>query len=129
MRTSGSLRNNGYNPPPNCFSVLPTSSYQSNQRYNHFLTSYHSTSCRVRHLKCDETRPVCRRCQRAGRECVRGYNVRFRYGTDLGDEESNTPATADAPGGRPAGGKGGEFRFESDQVWIATSGEECPYDT
>jgi len=58
---------------------------------------------------------VCRRCQRAGRECVRGYNVRFRYGTDLGDD---SPA-----GGRAAGGRQGEFRFGQDQIWLRTSGD------
>lgn len=46
---------------------------------------------------------------------VRGYNVRFRYGTDLGGDDPPT-------GGRAAGGKGGEFRFEADQVWINTPG-------
>ncbi|KAF8535488.1 hypothetical protein BDD12DRAFT_343216 [Trichophaea hybrida] len=54
------------------------------------------TSCRVRHLK------------------FRGYNVRFRYGTDLGGDDPPT-------GGRAAGGKGGEFRFEADQ-WLSTLG-------
>ncbi|KAA8904192.1 hypothetical protein FN846DRAFT_953207 [Sphaerosporella brunnea] len=73
------------------------------------------TSCRVRHLKCDEARPVCRRCQRAGRECVRGYNVRFRYGTDL--EAASAAAAASSSS------KGAEFRFEADQVWIDTSGQ------
>ena len=63
----------------------------------------------------DEARPACRRCVRSGRECVRGYNIRFRYGTDLGGDP---PAE-----GRAAVGKAGEFRFRTDQVWVETSGE------
>ena len=54
-----------------------------------------------------ESKNICR--------CVRGYNVRFRYGTDLGDGEPQ------AAGGRPS--RGGEFRFEADQVWMGTSGD------
>ncbi|KAF2231026.1 hypothetical protein EV356DRAFT_579518 [Viridothelium virens] len=35
-------------------------------------------ACRIYHYKCDDEVPTCRRCARAGRECVRPTQYRFR---------------------------------------------------
>lgn len=58
-------------------------------------------SCKARHLKCDETQPICRACQKSARNCV--YPQQERHG-DAGDapgreEQSSSDATQNA---RPA---------------------------
>ncbi|KAL5316735.1 hypothetical protein ACEPPN_015786 [Leptodophora sp. 'Broadleaf-Isolate-01'] len=42
------------------------------------------TSCRRRHLKCDNLEPSCANCVAANLECARLLNVRFRHVTDVG---------------------------------------------
>ncbi|OJJ86222.1 Zn(II)2Cys6 transcription factor domain-containing protein [Aspergillus glaucus CBS 516.65] len=42
--------------------------------------------CRVRHFKCDTDLPACAPCKDSGTKCVRGVNVRFRNGLDLGED-------------------------------------------
>ncbi|KAL6871271.1 N-terminal fungal transcription regulatory domain-containing protein [Trichoderma novae-zelandiae] len=34
-------------------------------------------TCRGRHLKCDESVPICRNCEKGGRNCVRGIRLNF----------------------------------------------------
>lgn len=35
-------------------------------------------TCRTRHIKCDETKPVCFNCQRSNRNCVHGQRYTFK---------------------------------------------------
>ncbi|MCJ1279909.1 hypothetical protein MMC21_007733 [Puttea exsequens] len=63
------------------------------------------TGCRVRHLKCDRSK-TCSPCQSAGRECIRGYNVRFRNLVC-----PNEHATAADYGTY-------EYFFDEDQSWV-----------
>ncbi|TKA51016.1 hypothetical protein B0A55_13008 [Friedmanniomyces simplex] len=53
----------------------------------------------------DEQRPACTRCEKAGIECVRGYNIRFRHGN--GSEKNAGPAKS-------------EFDFSEAQPWVNT---------
>lgn len=55
----------------------------------------------------DEARPECNRCIKAGRQCLRGYNVGFRHG--------HNPARDDLD--FIGYGKSAE-RFALDQEWI-----------
>ncbi|KAI7573411.1 hypothetical protein KC343_g23631, partial [Hortaea werneckii] len=66
-------------------------------------------NCRVRHLKCDEQRPSCTRCEKAGIECVRGYNIRFRHGAN--------PSIA-SKGSGPAKS---DLDFSKTQPWVKTA--------
>ncbi|KAI7325039.1 hypothetical protein KC340_g6201 [Hortaea werneckii] len=66
-------------------------------------------NCRVRHLKCDEQRPSCTRCEKAGIECVRGYNIRFRHG-------ANPSIASKGPG--PARS---DLDFSKTQPWVKTA--------
>ncbi|KAL5088275.1 hypothetical protein Trisim1_006727 [Trichoderma cf. simile WF8] len=34
-------------------------------------------TCRDRHLKCDESVPACRNCEKGGRKCIRGIRLNF----------------------------------------------------
>jgi hypothetical protein len=50
-------------------------------------------TCRQRKLKCDERKPVCRKCTKTSRECIPSSGIVFRHqhnasmnGEDLGDE-------------------------------------------
>lgn len=43
-------------------------------RTKHHKTRTGCVTCRQRHLKCDEAKPVCHRCWKGGRECG-GYNI------------------------------------------------------
>jgi hypothetical protein len=62
------------------------------------------SSCRQRHLKCDETQPICRACQKASRDCV--YPQQFRRqettqrvaaGTTVDDDTvASTPQQSEA---------------------------------
>ncbi|PVH75415.1 hypothetical protein DL98DRAFT_318652 [Cadophora sp. DSE1049] len=54
------------------------------------------TSCRRRHLKCDNIEPSCANCVAANLECARVVNVRFRHVTDVGplDPEQKWVKTA-----------------------------------
>ncbi|KAM5381859.1 hypothetical protein ACJZ2D_002849 [Fusarium nematophilum] len=54
------------------------------------------TACRVRHVRCDRNMPSCTSCMKAGIECVRALQVRFRSGLDATDE----------------------FAFAENQVWV-----------
>ncbi|CAJ0545115.1 Ff.00g085880.m01.CDS01 [Fusarium sp. VM40] len=54
------------------------------------------TACRVRHVRCDKEMPSCSACIKAGIECERSLQVRFRPGL-----------------GNSAG-----YAFSSDQVWV-----------
>ncbi|OJJ29953.1 hypothetical protein ASPWEDRAFT_144015 [Aspergillus wentii DTO 134E9] len=45
-------------------------------------------TCRSRHLKCDETRPVCRTCQRLNLVC-QGYEPRFKW---IDQDQKSPPA-------------------------------------
>ncbi|KAJ4323913.1 hypothetical protein N0V84_004137 [Fusarium piperis] len=49
-------------------------------------------TCRAKHVKCDEARPVCDRCQRAGIECE-GYEVRLSW-TSVRNPSTFRPRTA-----------------------------------
>ncbi|KAL7268427.1 hypothetical protein RUND412_008953, partial [Rhizina undulata] len=69
----------------------------------------------------DETRPVCKRCQRAGRECVRGYNVRFRYGTGIA-ARGGVGGSGGREGGVLGNGSRAEYWFGEEQVWVETKG-------
>ncbi|KAK7419094.1 hypothetical protein QQX98_003596 [Neonectria punicea] len=44
-------------------------------------------ACRVRHVRCDKNLPSCLACLKAGIECVRSLQVRFRNGLDSVDED------------------------------------------
>ncbi|GAB7362556.1 hypothetical protein MBLNU230_g2873t1 [Neophaeotheca triangularis] len=67
-------------------------------------------NCRTRHLKCDEQRPSCTRCERAGIECIRGYNIRFRHGAN--------PSVANTKG---SGLAKTEYDFSKTQPWVNTA--------
>lgn len=66
------------------------------------------TPCRVRHLTCDQN-IVCSECSKSNRECLRGYNLRFRYLTC----PSIKPSRADF-------GKY-EFFFDGEQTWVKSN--------
>ncbi|KAK5467046.1 hypothetical protein LTS15_000016 [Exophiala xenobiotica] len=40
---------------------------------------YGCKTCRQRHLKCDETRPICDKCTKAKRECHWNHDLRLRH--------------------------------------------------
>ena len=65
------------------------------------------TSCRVRHLKCDQS-PTCSECENAGRKCVRGYNIRFRHLAFDGTSKNATRADYSKH----------EFFFDEEQTWV-----------
>ncbi|KAM6515685.1 hypothetical protein FALCPG4_013901 [Fusarium falciforme] len=54
------------------------------------------TACRARHVRCDKNMPACTSCVKAGIQCVRALQVRFRSGLDSTDE----------------------FAFSDNQVWV-----------
>ncbi|KAI7537251.1 hypothetical protein KC317_g18148, partial [Hortaea werneckii] len=60
-------------------------------------------------LPCDEQRPSCTRCEKAGIECVRGYNIRFRHGAN--------PSIA-SKGSGPAKS---DLDFSKTQPWVKTA--------
>ena len=66
------------------------------------------TACRVRHLTCDQN-SVCSECAKGGRECIRGYNLRFRHLAC----PSETPSRADY--------SKYEFFFDGGQTWVDTN--------
>ncbi|KAM0425835.1 hypothetical protein ACHAPT_008773 [Fusarium lateritium] len=49
-------------------------------------------TCRAKHVKCDEARPTCNRCQRSGIECE-GYGVRLSW-TSVRNPSTFRPRTA-----------------------------------
>ncbi|RSM00754.1 hypothetical protein CDV31_011679 [Fusarium ambrosium] len=49
-------------------------------------------TCRAKHVKCDEARPTCNRCQRSGIECE-GYEVRLSW-TSVRNPSTFRPRTA-----------------------------------
>lgn len=63
------------------------------------------TACRVRHLTCDQN-PVCSECASGNRECIRGYNLRFRHLAC----PSTKPSRADY--------SKYEFFFDHGQTWV-----------
>ncbi|KAK4506883.1 hypothetical protein PRZ48_000616 [Zasmidium cellare] len=67
-------------------------------------------NCRQRHLKCDERRPACARCEKSGIECVRGYNIRFRHGAN--------PSVANL---KDSGLAKTEYDFSKKQTWMRTA--------
>ena len=67
--------------------------------------------CRVRHLSCDQN-IICTECSKANRECLRGYNLRFRYLTC----PSTSPSRADFTKY--------DFFFSDDQTWVESCGNE-----
>ncbi|UPL02515.1 hypothetical protein LCI18_013449 [Fusarium solani-melongenae] len=54
------------------------------------------TACRARHVRCDKNMPACTSCVKAGIQCIRALQVRFRSGLDSTDE----------------------FAFSDNQVWV-----------
>jgi hypothetical protein len=62
------------------------------------------SACRQRHLKCDETQPICRACQKASRDCVYPQQLRHQKttqrvvaGTTVGDNTvASTPQQSEA---------------------------------
>ncbi|KAI5370836.1 putative zn(2)-C6 fungal-type DNA-binding domain, fungal transcription factor [Septoria linicola] len=64
-------------------------------------------NCRLRHLKCDDKRPSCARCSKAGIECVRGYNIRFRHGANPSIKDSSATKT--------------NCDFSKSQQWVKTA--------
>jgi len=44
------------------------------------------SACRQRHLKCDETQPICRACQKASRDCIYPQQHRSQEATQRGVE-------------------------------------------
>ncbi|ODQ66361.1 hypothetical protein NADFUDRAFT_69563 [Nadsonia fulvescens var. elongata DSM 6958] len=44
-----------------------------------FTFLLNSLTCRERHLKCDETFPICENCQKSQRDCYRGLKLKFTY--------------------------------------------------
>lgn len=42
------------------------------------LTKYYSLTCKRRKLKCDESKPICRKCTKASRDCSYGEQSIFR---------------------------------------------------
>ncbi|KAH6889651.1 hypothetical protein B0T10DRAFT_38109 [Thelonectria olida] len=48
-------------------------------------------ACRVRHVRCDKDMPSCLACLKAGIECVRSLQVRFRNGLDNVDDGYSFP--------------------------------------
>ena len=69
------------------------------------------TPCRIRHLPCDTNNLVCSECAKADRECVRGYNLRFRHLTC----PSKTPDRKDF--------SKYEFFFDEGQTWVQKEGK------
>ena len=70
------------------------------------MTAPICVGCRVRHLECDSN-ATCFECEKAGRPCKRGYDVRFRYSV--------------CPLQSPSNGSKHEFSFEKDQTWVETN--------
>lgn len=54
-------------------------------------------TCRRRHIKCDEQKPTCHRCTKAGYEC-QGYD--FRFGASAGSSRSFRRPVASGSSGR-----------------------------
>ncbi|RHZ68021.1 hypothetical protein CDV55_107618 [Aspergillus turcosus] len=59
-------------------------------------------TCRQRRVKCDEGQPNCLRCVRSGRECVKGWNIRFIHGH-------------------------AEFLFQDWQTWMPVRGQQFSF--
>lgn len=75
-------RNDVYTSPANAFVLL------------------FSLTCRRRHLKCDEEKPICGRCRRTARECIPDDLLTFRDSQKVaarGQLRSNGSATAALP--------------------------------
>jgi hypothetical protein len=54
----------------------------------------------------DESYPRCRRCQKIGRECIRGWNVKFVHGVRTYREAVDDDWDGSA-----------DYRFDVDQEW------------
>lgn len=67
-------------------------------------------NCRLRHLKCDEQRPACTRCEKAGIECLRGYNIRFKHGANPSVSSTKGEATTKL-----------DYDFSKTQPWVNTA--------
>lgn len=68
------------------------------------------TSCRVRRLECNQSL-TCSECENAGRECIRGYNIRFRHLAFDGISKNATRTDYSKH----------EFFFDEQQTWVATN--------
>ncbi|KAF3904880.1 hypothetical protein ABW20_dc0106900 [Dactylellina cionopaga] len=55
------------------------------------------SNCRRRRVKCDETRPICQRCQRCGFECDGPRDITFVEGTIVKSRRSERTTTLSAP--------------------------------
>lgn len=66
-------------------SIVPTSSHGVKKRSRNFDGCW---TCRLRKIKCDCTRPVCLRCQRAKLEC-KGYSIVLAWAPPLVIDKDN----------------------------------------
>ncbi|KAK0640208.1 White-opaque regulator 1 [Lasiodiplodia hormozganensis] len=60
-------------------------------------------TCRARHIKCDERKPTCRRCEKSGYTC-QGYEkpIHFLIHTAAGQSSSSSSSAAATPSPSPA---------------------------
>ncbi|KAF7557826.1 hypothetical protein G7Z17_g373 [Cylindrodendrum hubeiense] len=59
-------------------------------------------TCRAKHVKCDETRPTCKRCQRSGLTCE-GYGVRLSWTSVRGPSNFRNSSSSRKGRRQPAG--------------------------
>ena len=64
-------------PPPTSSSVSTTKSSGDSEPFKRRRTRSGCVTCRDRHIKCDETQPVCNNCLRLKRVCYRGLRLNF----------------------------------------------------
>ena len=81
-------RNDVYTSPANAFVLL------------------FSLTCRRRHLKCDEEKPICGRCRRTARECIPDDLLTAALPRDADDSFQDEPENAHV--------------FAEDHQWLAT---------
>ncbi|PPR05825.1 hypothetical protein CVT26_010105 [Gymnopilus dilepis] len=90
-------------PPPNSVHIVPPSSRpdlgQQRKRPKYTRSKTGCLTCRVKKIKCDETKPNCMRCTHGSRECTWPEGVPTRKKNIARREEVDTrPSTAGSSG-------------------------------